>query len=393
MIDYYQILGVPRNAPQSLIKKTYAALQKIYHPDVYVGDSSFATQKIQEINEAYKVLSDKKKREAHDKELDESEGSHDDFAYEDPWDQNAEKTYSSMKESEWKYICSFYPEVNTRFQQLKKLSGAVAFQFRMILVETKSFKEFQKISDRLEQEFLTSKFGGSYKLQRLARDAILNGNREFAKDLNKALNVLGQDSFEKVLTKLANDHKKFASEFYSRYNLQYLIKVPAQKEKKTSEKKKPEPKKNYGKRTRSADNSQNLILLAGLAFVFFVFVIMLTPSDENKYPNQTNSQKEVITEQDVADKLYVDIYMNMDEKAVKAIPFYRGLKVAVELNIGPDGWLTDEINFTERSVTDPNYQLFENEIRKAIRATLPFRGFTNVFPDGLIYTVTFSGDF
>lgn len=266
---------MPRNAPQSLIKKTYRALQKIYHPDVYLGDSSFATQKIKEINEAYKVLSDKKKREAYDIELDSSQGSHNDFAYEDPWDQNAEKTYSSMKESKWKYICSFYPEVDTRFQQLKKLSGAVAFQFRMILEETKSFKEFQKLSDRLEQEFLASKFGGNYKVQRLARDAILCGYREFSKDLNKALNVLGQDSFEKVLTKLANDHKKFASEFYSRYNLQHLIKVPAQKEKKTSEKKKPEPKKRYGQRTPSAEFQKKIFLIVGLVFVFFVNVIIL----------------------------------------------------------------------------------------------------------------------
>ena len=58
MIDYYQILGVPRNAPQTLIKKTYTALQKIYHPDIYMGDKSFATKKVQEINEAYKILSD-----------------------------------------------------------------------------------------------------------------------------------------------------------------------------------------------------------------------------------------------------------------------------------------------------------------------------------------------
>ena len=38
MIDHYKVLGVPRDASPEVIKKTFSALQKIYHPDVYVGD-------------------------------------------------------------------------------------------------------------------------------------------------------------------------------------------------------------------------------------------------------------------------------------------------------------------------------------------------------------------
>ena len=38
MKDYYSILGVPREAEVELIKATYLALSKIYHPDVYKGD-------------------------------------------------------------------------------------------------------------------------------------------------------------------------------------------------------------------------------------------------------------------------------------------------------------------------------------------------------------------
>ena len=59
MIDHYKILGVPRDASPELIKKTYVALQKIYHPDVYIGDKKFAKEKIQEINTAYEILSSK----------------------------------------------------------------------------------------------------------------------------------------------------------------------------------------------------------------------------------------------------------------------------------------------------------------------------------------------
>ena len=62
MKDYYSILGVPREAEVDLIKATYLALSKIYHPDVYMGDKNFAKEKTQEINEAYAVLSSPAKR-------------------------------------------------------------------------------------------------------------------------------------------------------------------------------------------------------------------------------------------------------------------------------------------------------------------------------------------
>ena len=53
MKDYYAILGVPREAEADLIKATYLALSKIYHPDIYKGDKKYALKRMQEINEAY----------------------------------------------------------------------------------------------------------------------------------------------------------------------------------------------------------------------------------------------------------------------------------------------------------------------------------------------------
>lgn len=61
--DYYKILGVDRNASKEEIKKAYRRLAHQYHPDKPGGDE----KKFKEINEAYQVLSDEKKREQYDR--------------------------------------------------------------------------------------------------------------------------------------------------------------------------------------------------------------------------------------------------------------------------------------------------------------------------------------
>jgi molecular chaperone DnaJ len=64
--DYYQILGVKKNASEEEIKKAYRALAKKYHPDRNKGNKD-AENKFKEISEAYAVLSDKEKRAQYDR--------------------------------------------------------------------------------------------------------------------------------------------------------------------------------------------------------------------------------------------------------------------------------------------------------------------------------------
>ncbi len=64
--DYYEILGVNKDATEAEIKKAYRRLAKQYHPDVYKGDKKEAEEKFKEISEAYEVLLDKDKRAKYD---------------------------------------------------------------------------------------------------------------------------------------------------------------------------------------------------------------------------------------------------------------------------------------------------------------------------------------
>jgi curved DNA-binding protein len=64
--DYYGILGVPRNASDTDIKKAYRKLAMQYHPDRNPGKEKWANEKFKEINEAYGVLGDPQKRKQYD---------------------------------------------------------------------------------------------------------------------------------------------------------------------------------------------------------------------------------------------------------------------------------------------------------------------------------------
>ena len=65
-IDYYKILGVSKDIPQSDIKSAYRKRSKQFHPDLHPDDPK-AKAKFQLLNEAYEVLNDPEKRAKYDK--------------------------------------------------------------------------------------------------------------------------------------------------------------------------------------------------------------------------------------------------------------------------------------------------------------------------------------
>lgn len=64
--DYYEVLGVNRNATDEELKKAYRRLAKKYHPDANPDNKEEAEAKFKEVNEAYETLSDSQKRRMYD---------------------------------------------------------------------------------------------------------------------------------------------------------------------------------------------------------------------------------------------------------------------------------------------------------------------------------------
>src|SRR5215469_6104305 len=63
--DYYETLGVPRNASEDDIRKAYRKLARKYHPDLNPGDKA-AEDRFKNVQEAYDVLNDAKKKQMYD---------------------------------------------------------------------------------------------------------------------------------------------------------------------------------------------------------------------------------------------------------------------------------------------------------------------------------------
>src|SRR5215471_7432532 len=106
--DYYQTLGVSREATQDDIKKAFRKLARKYHPDV--SKEKNAEARMKEVNEAYAVLSDTEKRAAYD-QVGQGNRAGQEFRPPPDWDAGFEFSGRGPFDSRAAEFSDFFPEL------------------------------------------------------------------------------------------------------------------------------------------------------------------------------------------------------------------------------------------------------------------------------------------
>lgn len=190
-MDYYQTLGVTKEAEDFVIKAAYKALMRAYHPDRNPGFQ----ERVKLINNAYDVLSDSVKRAEYDaKQADTiNESSFEDSPFNDDIENDID--------SDWTVIVDYYPEIERTRLKLARYSSSLAISYVLTVIETKNFKTHQDIARSLKDRYLTSYFGSSAAIKSFAEMLLLQKKREPLLDINRAVRVFGSDIDEEVLIK------------------------------------------------------------------------------------------------------------------------------------------------------------------------------------------------
>ena len=209
MDDYYKILGIPKNAPQSLVRIIYKSLVKIYHPDLFQGDLDFATTKLKELNEAYAVISDPQKRKEYDAgpQLEDKGSDTDifsDFNFSEEY-----STYKSIIDDQWKAALEFIPNLELEAKKLERISNKLSFVFKATLIETKGFSNYLKVVQDVVEIFFTEWFGDDLLVHRLILAAIEADHKSYALDFHKAVSLLGNEQVFVIINKLEEKYPNF----------------------------------------------------------------------------------------------------------------------------------------------------------------------------------------
>ena len=186
--DFYRILGVLDDAEDVVIRAAYKALAQRYHPDKWTGNKDDANRRMQEINEAYAVLSDSEKRKQYDSTR-ESKGYQDDSDSEGS--DSANFSSNSEEQEAWNLAVQFFPTLDFYYTRLRNLDYYLANTFKTYLLESKNFNKASQISDKYAKNFLGKYFGTNAFIQEYAEELIVAKNKDAAKKLNEIIDVMG----------------------------------------------------------------------------------------------------------------------------------------------------------------------------------------------------------
>ena len=205
-IDPYEILGVPFGASIEVCKATYKSLTKIYHPDVFVGEKSYAEKRMAELNAAFEFLDNPARKKEWDGAGQKAKQKEQNQKYNPRDDSEEFNKASNALQKNWDFACEYHPELLKLHADLRKLNAQTAFYFTAVIVEEKLYADASSLAEYLEEQFLISKFGEDPDIRKIAKYAIFKKEIKFAQDLNRALKILGEGSKEKILQKLLSDY-------------------------------------------------------------------------------------------------------------------------------------------------------------------------------------------
>jgi hypothetical protein len=205
--DYYAILGVAPTADDFVIKAAYKALIQRYHPDRVSQNGKDTTKKVAEINEAYRILSNEQTR----KKYDELRGVGTQSA-EDAFDEQDIPKENASFIDDWHFACEYYPHLKNIEERLMKVSWRLTFAFQAMILDAKSFQKADQIATSMEWDFLTTYFGSNKKIIEFAKKLISSGNQKAARELNKAIKILGDpENPEQIISTITKKYGIYGS--------------------------------------------------------------------------------------------------------------------------------------------------------------------------------------
>jgi hypothetical protein len=207
--DYYAILGVLPSIEPAAIRAVYLALLKKYHPDVYKGTKEEAVKRTKEFNEAYDVLGDEKKREEYDRLRAKSTDQSGDYKNESSNEGDDSSDAETL--SRWQYVVDYYPEIQRLYTSLAKISPALAFSYRITVLERKlsGTGAATKLAETMKHEYMIRYFGNNEKINEFVIRLITSGRRDVALEINNAIRILGVPAPDMVSSFLEKVRKKY----------------------------------------------------------------------------------------------------------------------------------------------------------------------------------------
>ena len=211
--DHYRILGVIQDAEDIVIKAAYRALAQRYHPDKWTDSQAEATRRMLKINEAFVVLSDPKKRKQYDQSLVSNEYNE---LEEDSSNAGTEDDLGNSLDENWREVVKYFTDLEGIINDLSKISKPLAQTYKVYLLENREFTKRRIIADQLERKFLEKYFGTNEEIILFSRFLIRWKAKNAAKELNRAINLLGNNIHPQlIINKVLDNYPHLVKSYYS----------------------------------------------------------------------------------------------------------------------------------------------------------------------------------